>query len=350
MLPEEWPIRPPAERGSIAPAINGGRDRLSTVRRDFFLPAAHRLNEQERALMTAMLHRLVEDVSVEIQALLPQEWLPANEDHSGLIDRLWHSGLLDIERLVALLLRRADEERVSAAFNARQGNRGTPMIQPLVSSEDAGIAAAAMAVLIARGRRRDRYGQPQVELDDVPPDEAATLVHAVAVGLCERKPVHVSNSDAERELCRAAQTLLARHDPAKALDQLMAELIRLLDERGQLDDLFLRTAIDGAELSVLGHALARRAGIDAITAIGELLSGESRRIMLLLRLGGVPREIAGQLLAVLGDLLGLGADPHALAIFDSFASDRVAAARSSLGLDPHFKSALKALGHGNGAV
>lgn len=300
--------------------------------------------------MTAMLHRLVEDVSAEIQLALPQEWLPANEDLSELIDRLSQSGLLDIEGLVSLLLRRADEERISSTFAARPGQKAGSTIQPLVSGDDAEVAAAAMAMLVARGRRRDRFGQAIVELDDLPASDAAIFVHAIAVALCERKPVHVANSDAERELCKAAQALLDRHDPSRSLDRITAELIRLVDERGQLDDLWIRLAIDNAETQVLAHSLARRAGINPTVAEGELLSGEPRRIMLLLRMADVPRELAGHLLAALGDLLGLATDLHALNLFASFSADRIAAARSWLGLDPSFKHALKALGHGHASL
>lgn len=300
--------------------------------------------------MTAMLHRLIEDMSAEIQARLPQEWLPANEDLGGLIDRLSQSGLLDIDALMSLLLRRADEERIFGAFNARPASRVASIIQPLVSSADADIAAAAMAVLIARGRRRNRYGQPTVELDDLPRDAAARLAHAVAAALCERKPVQVSNHYAERALCEAAKGLLARHDPSKSLDRLTVELVRLLDEGEQLDEGWIRLAIDNAEMSVLGHALARRSRIDSAAAAAELLSGDSRRVMILLRLADVPRALASHLLAVLGDLLGLATDLHALALFDSIAEDRIAGARSWLSLGLNFKSSLKALGHGHGAV
>jgi len=62
MMPEEWPIAAPAADGN-GPARPAGRGRLATVRRDFFLDPAERLTEQERALMTAMLHCLVSDVA-----------------------------------------------------------------------------------------------------------------------------------------------------------------------------------------------------------------------------------------------------------------------------------------------
>lgn len=299
--------------------------------------------------MTAMLHRLVEDVATEIQARLPREWLPANEDLADVIDRLTDSRLLDIEELMALLLRRADEERIMSAFNARPGARGSSIIQPLVSGDDARVAAAAMALLIAAGRRRDRYGRSIVELNDVPASAAGPLVHAVAAALSERKPPQVPMVEAERQLSDAAKALLLTHDPARSLDHLGASLARLLDEAGRLDDAWIRLAIDSADIAVLGHALARRGGVDAPVAIGELLSGDARRVMLLFRLAAVPRDLAGRLLAALGDLLGLSADAHALAIFDGIGSDRTAAARDWLGLDPDFKQAVKALGHGHGS-
>ena len=62
MMPEEWPIAASADERD-APARVAGRGRLSTVRADFFLDPAERLTEQERALMTAMLHCLVGDIA-----------------------------------------------------------------------------------------------------------------------------------------------------------------------------------------------------------------------------------------------------------------------------------------------
>ena len=62
MMPEEWPIAAPVLDRN-APARGAGRGRLSTVRADFFLNPDERLTEQERALMTAMLHCLVGDLA-----------------------------------------------------------------------------------------------------------------------------------------------------------------------------------------------------------------------------------------------------------------------------------------------
>src|SRR5919205_48077 len=103
MTPEEWPsAAEAAERNP--PARRSGRGRLSTVRADFFLNAAERLTEQERALMTAMLHCLVGDIADEIRAGLPKGWAAANdESNAALVRQLTNARLLDESQLMALL-------------------------------------------------------------------------------------------------------------------------------------------------------------------------------------------------------------------------------------------------------
>ena len=107
-MAEEWPIEPASADQPRAPAKGAG-DRLSTVRVDFFLDPAERLTEQERALMTAMLHCLVGDIADEIRSALPSGATAANDDGNiGLVETLSAACLLDRPALVRLLLRRAD--------------------------------------------------------------------------------------------------------------------------------------------------------------------------------------------------------------------------------------------------
>src|SRR6478736_4109852 len=167
MMPEEWPIAAPAADGNTT-ARPAGRGRLATVRRDFFLDPAMRLTEQERALMTAMLHCLVSDVADSIRAALPSGRVAANDEgDADLIESLTSAGLLDEPGLMALLLRRADAERISTAARARSGRREARALQGLVSYDYGAVAAAAMALILGRGRRRDRFGQCLLAYDDL---------------------------------------------------------------------------------------------------------------------------------------------------------------------------------------
>ena len=343
MMPEEWPVAA-ATADSDAPARAGERDRLSTVRADFFLDPSTRLTEQERALMTAMLHCLVGDVADELRASLPKGWSAANDDSNlDVIQTLISARLLDDPRLIALLLRRADEERIANGARARSGRHDARILQGLVSHDEGAISAAAMALILARGRRRDRFGQCLVSFDDLDPLAASNLVHAVAAALREELASLRGAALADAELLGSCRKVLASQDLAGGIDALTADLVRLLDEHGRLDDdLILAAAIEG-ETTFVAEAMARRAGLAGSVAASELLSGEAERLMMLFRLAGSPRKLVAGLLASVGDLLGLNDPGHAISIFDSITDEQIAVARTWLSVDPAYRRARAVL-------
>jgi hypothetical protein len=319
------------------------------VRRDFFLDPEQRLSEQERALMTAMLHAMVSDIADELRASLPASSAVANdEDNSELIAELTAARLLDQPPLIELLLRRADEEQIATAVKARSGRRDGRLLQTLVSDENASISAAAMALILARGRRRDRFGQARIEFDDLPAETAVALTQVVSAGLRQRLMVTVDKKAADRQLAAASAALLARHDEDKRLEALAAALIRLLDEQGRLDEDLIAAAAEDGEVALVAQALARRAAIGGEEAFDLLLGGEGASLMLLLRMAGASRELAARLLAGPGDLLEIADAGRAIARFDSITQEEVDSTREWLRLDPTYRSALAALGQDHG--
>src|SRR4051794_22579479 len=280
MMAEEWPIGA-APAGSVhAPARGAARDRLSTVRVDFFLSPAERLTEQERALMTAMLHCLIGDIADELRAALPSGVVAANDEGNlVVVETLSAARLLNREVLVRMLLRRADEERISTAAKARSGRREARVLQGLVSHDSGAISAAAMSLILARGRRRDRFGQCLLHFDDLPPDEAAALAQIVAAAL-RRDLVGLSHaSDRDQLLAGAVDDMLARHDRSNGIEELTAVLVDLLEDEGQLsDELIVSAAMEG-EMTFVAQALARRCGLTGEVATDELLSASERRVM-----------------------------------------------------------------------
>jgi hypothetical protein len=343
MMPEEWPIAAYAADQN-APARAAGSDRLATVRADFFLDSALRLTEQERALMTAMLHCLVGDVADELRASTPGGWGAANDDSNlALIEALSASRLLDEPGLMAMLLRRADEERIASAATARTGRREARVLQGLVSHSNGAVSAAAMALILARGRRRDRFGQCLVAFDDLPQATAETLVTMIAAALRGS----LGNAR-DSELTGAMARVLAQRDPSRSVDSLTATLVQLLDENaGLTDDLILAAAHEG-EAAFLAHVLARRAGIAADSAIEELLSAKPKRMMALFRVAGASRGLSAGLLASIGDLLGVDDPAQAIGVFDSMSDEQVSEARTWLATPPAYRAALAALGEGHG--
>ena len=343
MMAEEWPIAAAPADPARAPA-RGGRDRLSTVRADFFLSPAERLTEQERALMTAMLHCLLGDIADEIRAALPSGLAAANDEGNlALVERLSQARLLDRSVLVRMLLRRADEERITTAARARSGRREARVLQGLVSHESGAISAAAMALILARGRRRDRFGQCLLQFDDLPPDEAAALAQIVAAAL-RGDLVGLSDlADRDQLLGAAVDALVARYDRANGYEELTAVLVDLLEDEGVLsDELIVSAAMEG-ETTFVAQALARRSGLRGEVATDELLSASERRVMTLLRLAGVRRELAAGLLAGIGDLLGLADPGGAIAAFDGLGDAELEDARSWLASDPAYRYAVGTL-------
>ncbi len=345
MMPEEWPIAASAGDQN-APARPAGCDRLATVRADFFLDPAFRLTEQERALMTAMLHRLVSGIADAIRAEAPIGGGAAN-DNAALIDELIAARLLDEPELMTLLLRRADEERIGASARVRGGRRDARALQGLVSHENGTVSAAAMALILAHGQRRDRFGKCLIAFDDLSASTAELLVQAIAAalrrGLAPRGAVA-----ADLALAGATEQLLARRDPERAIDVLTARLARLLDESGGLNDELLLAAANDGEIGFVAQALARRADIDGGAATDELLSGDPARAMALLRAAGASRDLGAGLLAGIGDLLGIGDPGGAIDHFDRISEDEADAARARLATSPGYRAALSALDKAHG--
>jgi hypothetical protein len=347
MMPEEWPIAVTAAERDL-PARAAGRGRLSTVRADFFLNPAERLTEQERALMTSMLHCLIGDIAGEIRAELPPGWCGSNDDDSLIVDALTRAGLLDDAELMQLLLRRADEERIGTAARARGGHREARVIQGLVSHQNGGISAAAMALILARGRRRDRFGQCLIAFDDLSPGTAARLVYAIAAAFRDDIGSVRGPAAADAELASAGAVLLDRHDPRRGIDALAGALVDLLEEAGAISDELILACAQEGEVSVIAVVLACRAGISAEVALEVVLSGNTQQFMALLRLANFSRAASAGLLASLSDLLGIADPGAAIEYFDSMSPDDVKAAASWLSAAPAYRAALEALGSADG--
>ncbi len=339
MVPEEWPLAALAADPPVESARTRGSRRLASVRRDFFLDPAYRLTEQERALMTAMLHDLVGTVAGEILAAAPTR-SEIQPDAAILATQLNAAGLLDREHLLGMLLQRADEHRIAAAFAGRAGARKLPMLPRLVGDSDAGVAAAAMFLVVARGRRRDAFGQPRIELADLPLAEALRLAFVVAAVLEE-------DAGGQLALAEAAEAAARGHLPDEALDAAVAALADALEAAGRIDDAMIEAAAEDGEASLLAGLLARRASISVDTAWGYLVGGQEDGLALLGRMAGLSRPTAARLIAEFGALSGASVEDE-IGRFDSLGDSEVAAARNWWRLPAEFRAARTSLGFARG--
>ena len=289
--------------------------------------------------MTTMLHDLVGTVAAEILAAMPANGTHA-PDPAELALRLSAAGLLDRLEFVDLLLRRADEHRIASAFSGRAGPRTLPLLPKLVGDADAAVAAAAMALVVARGRRRDAFGQPRIELNDLPSDEAASLANSVAAALADVFDDHAA-------LAVAANAIATWHAPSDALEATVTELADALQAAGRIDDAMIEAAAEDGEAGLLAGLLAHRAGISAETGWGYLVGGQHDGLALLARMAGLSRPTAARLIAEFGALSGASVEEE-IGRFDSFGDDEVRAALDWWQLPSDFRAAGAALGANRG--
>lgn len=346
MMPVEWPIAAETADHPVEPARRAGRDRLPVVRVDLFLDDAARLTEQERALISAMLAALVEQIADELRlGLAPDLLVAAERDRDNVLPRLWNEGLLDRPALIELLMRRADEQLIAAACRESRAG-GAAIIESLVGDEDGHIASAAMALAVARGRRRDRFGRLGIEFDDVPAEEAVGLVHLAAAAM--RKGIDGAAVAIDEALAEAAARLLKRHDEGRRVEMRATALAAaLLDARGPDDELIAMLAAEG-DAALVAALCAVRAGIGPDTAWMLLVNDGARDGMLLARLAGLSRPAAAAMVAAFAEPLLWGEAGAAIGWYDSPSVADVEAARRWWRLSEPYRDGLVALGGGDG--
>jgi hypothetical protein len=337
MMPVEWPLAASAADRQVDPARpRAGSDRLAVATADFFLDEGTRLTDEERALMAAMLRGLVADIADELMAGLPPMLSArAEQGRDGLYRRLRRAGLLERPDLVALLLRRADEQQL-----AGRADRADRTLTAMVADDDAAVAEAAMALTLARGRRRDRFGRLGVEFDDLAAEDAVAVVHALAAGL---RDFMTENDDQPVEA--AAQALLARHDEGRRLEANVIMLARILERSGRADDAMITLLAQDSDAALLVGLLASRAGIDLIDAWGLFTGGNA---MMLARLAGCERAAAAQMLAAFEPMSGAHAAERIIDRFDAIDAAAAESCRRWMRLDVHYRAARDALEQAGG--
>ncbi len=333
MMPVEWPLAASAAARPSDPArLRAGRDRLAIVAADFFLDESGRLTDEERSLMAAMLRGLVTEIADELIAGLPPMMAAqADTARDEAYRKLRNAGLMERTGLVALLLRRADEQQLSA----RMERGADASLAALVSDEDAAVAEAAMGLTLARGRRRDRFGRLGIEFDDLDAEDAVALVHAVAGALRDGL-----ERDSDQPLGTASQALLTRFDEGRRLEASVAALTRALEATGRAGDEMVRQLAQEGDAALLVGLLARRAGIDGVDAWNFFTGGEA---MLLARLAGCDRATAAQILAAFDSMFGAAAADRVIDQFDAIDEERVERCRRWMRLDRHYRIARDAL-------
>ena len=337
-MTEEWPIASPGPAQADRPgdrALQRGGSRLSTVTSDFFLDPVERLTEQERALMTAMLHDLIGSIADDLRVRLPDDLAQACEvEEAELVGNLTRAGLLKSEALIRALLKQAT---TSGIADGAGGEGIKPLLHQWAADDDSDVAAAAMALILARSRAKDRFGRFSMDLNELARDETERLVHAVAATLA----AHCAGP-ADSALADAAAELVERCGEQPRLEHASRRLAEALKAAGRLNHDLLVTLASRGEAALLAEVLALKAQVRTTDA-WELLTGGGSAFALLLRLAGQPRETAASVLVAGEASFALGDPAAAIERFDAVGEEQADAERRRLTRPLAFRQAQEAL-------
>ncbi len=337
MMPEEWPIAADAADRQVDPVRVRGPSRLSTVRQDFFLDPGDRLTEQARALMTAMLGDLLETLAHEIGAAT----VGADVDVSALTTTLIDAGLVDRPGLVSIMLRRSDEFRIASVFAAHNGPRRLPLLPKLISDDHPEVAAAAMALVMARGRRRDGFGQPRLELADLDVADREAVAFAVAAAMS-------GGRGQDQEFAMAAWRVTESTRDDHSLDFITAGLVDALEGAGRDEFALLAEASGEGEVSLVAQILSRKSGIGPQAAWDHLLNSGEGGLALLAHMAGLDRPLAARIIADLGSSTAAASVEDEMARYDNLTAEEVSAAKAHWQLPRDYRAARVALGGRHG--
>jgi hypothetical protein len=206
----------------------------------------------------------------------------------------------------------------------------------LVSDSEAAVAAAAMALVVARGRRRDGFGQPRIDLSDLDRRDARALAHAVAAALG-------AGSDQDARFAKAADQVVDAINPEESLDRAVEALVEALEQAGRGDEKLVEAASGEGEVALVAQLIARRAGINQPAVWDHLVNAGEGGLALVARMAGFGRSVAARLIADLGSTTGTWSVEEEIGRFDALGADEIAAALKHWQLPRDYRVALNAI-------
>lgn len=263
-----------------------GRKQLVAIVSDLFFDKGTALTAHERALMTDILKKLINDVAVPIRKALAERLSMAPSAPHDVVVALANDeidvarpillrseALLDVdlieiiqhrtlEHQLAVAMRRNLSEQVSDAL-AETANQD--VIKTLLENPDARISEATMAYLVEQSRRVDSFQEPLVRRQDLPLPLARKLYFWVSAALrqhiLENFDIEVSTlDDAVEGAARDAAAAFAASVQADAADRPPSLARRLADARQITPRLLVQTLRQG-EIPLFQSLLAELSGL-----------------------------------------------------------------------------------------
>lgn len=349
-----------AEAGSTGDAarllLASARERFSAAAADLLLPEDARLTQWQRTTAASLMQRLVRSIEDALRAEITDRLNDNAALHASLgsprveiaLPILERAGALRDADLSNVLVRRLEEHRY---WKEHATEAGEDCLTAMARDSEPEIAREAMALLIARSRRFDRFQEPLIGQSDLPAELQHRLVWMVAAALRQYMVQHhsVSSGRVDAVVSEAATGVIARHDEGKTLEASCMRLARALQMSGRLEGQDIARLLENGQLPLFIAALAVRCALDYPAAWEVLSDLRGRGAALLLKSAGIDRESVAWILLMLssrGRLFSGQAGDAAAAQLDFYDGLTDAGARETLLLwraDPGYRSAIARL-------
>ena len=262
-----------------------GRKQLVAIVSDLFFDKGTALTAHERALMTDILKKLINDVAVPVRKALAERLsrVPsaphdvivalANDDIDVAQPILMRSeALLDVDLIeiirhrtlqhqLAIAMRRNLSEQVSDAL-VDGGNHD--VVKTLLENPDARLSEATMGYLVEQSRRVDSFQEPLVRRQDLPVALAKKLYFWVSAALrqhiLENFDIDVPTLDEAAEGAARDAAALVPPNGASEADR-SAILARRLAESRQVSPRLLVQTLRQGEIPLFEALLSEMSGL-----------------------------------------------------------------------------------------
>lgn len=328
-MPLDRPIDVQALLGLAAGRSGAARAQIANAVTDLFLPAAQRLTDQQRALMTDVLGRLLGTVEMEVRRHLVEALSRSPASQPDLEARL-ASDSIEVARpilerssvvrnpaLMDIVIQCAEEHRMAIALRetvsppltealAERGFKGSEddVLEGLIRTEDPVLSRRAMELLVAESKRNGQFQQPLLTQNDLPADLAHEVYWWVAAALRRHilKTFVIDQAVLDPMLERAVKRAVVEYDDTQSVQSRALQLARRLNELGELTDGFLLRTLRQGRLSLFTAAFAARAKIAFNTVWRIVTDPASESFIVLAKAVDVSRDVTASLVIVLGEL------------------------------------------------
>lgn len=372
------------DKSEISKLIHLARDRSGQARRilaenisDLFLSSQGRLTEQQHALMTDILGKLINDAETTVRQELAAQLAESGNAPPELIRLLANdqieiarpilekSKILQNEDLIEVVRQRSDEHRLCVAMRANLSSAvsdalvdsgSEDVIEALLSNNDAEISRHAMEYLVAESQRVDRFQEPLLKRQDLAPELAHRMFWWVSAAL--RRQIILDFDMDEITLDDAVEDIARKVlDDDRGGENAMGRAVRLVSRMaamGELNTRFLTHALKQQKIPVFIAGLSEISKVDTNTVwrIFNDTGGESFAI--LCKAIGMDRQEFTSLFLFLTEVRG-GKKVHStsilkdiLSLYDTIKLHSAQAVLNFWQRDKSYLTAIEEVGHAAG--